>query len=216
MNLTKTIAHPLAALALVVAVLPVAGCGPTVFQGNSGLKIVGDLPPLPPPKIKPPPKPQRVQLTANKIVINEKVQFDYDKATIKEVSHSLLDEVTKVIQDNPQLKKIRIEGHASREQKSVAADNYNKRLSDQRAKAVMQYLVSKGVDKNRLEAVGYGVEKPIASNDTDEGREKNRRVEFNIIEQVPKGAAGAATKPAAATTPAAPKTATTPKPEEKK
>lgn len=185
MKLTKTLTRSLPLAAVVVAALPLIGCGPTVFQGNTGLKIIGDLPPAPAPPPKPvvAPKVERVQLLADKIVITEKIQFEYDRATILEVSHSLLDEVTKVVQDNPQVKKIRIEGHASREQKTPLADSYNKVLSDKRAKAVMAYLVTKGVDQKRLEAVGFGVEKPLADNDTDAGREKNRRVEFNIVEQ---------------------------------
>jgi hypothetical protein len=59
----------------------------------------------------------------------------------------------------------------------------NLKLSDDRAKSVMKYLVDKGIDKDRLTAKGYGSTKPIAENDTEEGREKNRRVEFNIVAQ---------------------------------
>ena len=172
-------------LPAMLAALALAGCGPTVFKGDTGLKIVGDLPPAPPP---PPPKPapeppKRAKIVDNKIIIDEKIQFEYDKAIILPVSHGILDEVVKVMNENPHVKKVRIEGHASDEGRGAAANAYNKRLSDQRAGAVMEYLVSKGIDKAKLESVGYGVEKPIAGNDTEEGREKNRRVEFNILEQ---------------------------------
>jgi OOP family OmpA-OmpF porin len=168
----------LVALVLIGSVL---GCGgPTAFSGKSALAVVGDLPPPPPP---PPPKPEapkpRVELRDNKIEIHEKIQFDLDKATIKEVSFSLLNEVGDVIKKNPHIKKIAIEGHASAE----GSADYNLRLSDRRAKAVMKYLVDHGISKDMLTATGYGVTRPIADNDTDEGREKNRRVEFNITEQ---------------------------------
>jgi OOP family OmpA-OmpF porin len=167
-----------------LAALLLAGCGPTVFKGDTGLKIVGDLPPAPPPPPKPAPEPpKRAKIVDNKIIIDEKIQFEYDKAIILPVSHGILDEVVKVMNENPHVKKVRIEGHASDEGRGAAANEYNKRLSDRRAAAVMEYLASKGIDKAKLESVGYGVEKPIAGNDTEEGREKNRRVEFNILEQ---------------------------------
>lgn len=91
----------------------------------------------------------------------------------------MLDEVVALINKNPQLKKISIDGHASAEGTAAA----NKKLSDERAKSVMAYLVGHGVQQERLSATGWGIEKPIADNATEEGREKNRRVEFNIIEQ---------------------------------
>lgn len=121
---------------------------------------------------------------ADKIKINEKVFFEFDKSKIQERSFSLLDEVAKVMNENPQVKKVRVEGHASLEKDTAATRRYNKQLSELRAKAVMEYLTKKGgVDEGRLESKGYGNEKPLASNDTDEGREKNRRVEFTILEQ---------------------------------
>ena len=91
----------------------------------------------------------------------------------------MLDEITDVIKKNPHIKKIQIEGHASSEGNAA----YNKALSDRRAKSVMKYLVDHGIEAARLTAKGFGSEKPIATNDTEEGREQNRRVEFNILEQ---------------------------------
>src|SRR5690606_35723062 len=88
-------------------------------------------------------------------------------------------EIVQVFNDNPQVLKVSIEGHTD----SDGEDAYNKTLSDQRAKAVMKYLVDKKVAADRLSAVGYGESKPIASNDTDEGKAKNRRVEFHITKQ---------------------------------
>src|SRR5262249_40091732 len=150
-----------------------SACGnPVAFQGDSTLKIAGTLP-APAPAPEPPP---RVEVRDNKIVINEKIQFEYDKATIMPVSFSLLNEVASVIKKNPQLKKIQIEGHASSEGEAA----HNQRLSDDRARSVMRYLVEQGTPKERLLAKGFGIERPIADNATPEGRERNRRVEFNI------------------------------------
>jgi OOP family OmpA-OmpF porin len=146
--------------------------------------VAGDPPPPPPPppppkKEEPPPPPARVEVRDNKIEIREKIQFDHAKATIKPESHDLLNEIVDVIKKNPHIKKISIEGHASSDGDAA----FNKKLSGERAKAVMNYLVEKGIPKENLQSKGFGSEKPIASNDTEEGKEKNRRVEFNIIEQ---------------------------------
>jgi OOP family OmpA-OmpF porin len=183
MNAMNKPARVLPSVLIALASLGVMGCGPTVFQGDTGLKIIGDLPPAPAPKKVIEKVPERAKIVDNKIVINEKIQFQYDSAVILEVSHSILDEVVKVMQDNPHVKKVRVEGHASDEGRGAAANEYNKRLSDRRAKSVADYLISKGVVATRLESVGYGVERPLAANDTEENREKNRRVEFNIVEQ---------------------------------
>jgi OOP family OmpA-OmpF porin len=162
--------------------LLVAGCGGTMaFQGQSALTIVGNPPaPAPPPPVEEPPAPPpRVEVRDDRIEIREKIQFEYAKANILAESHDLLNEITDVIQKNPHIKKISIEGHAS----SEGNPDFNRRLSDDRAKAVMAYLAEKGIDKGRLTAKGYGADKPIANNETEDGREKNRRVEFNIVEQ---------------------------------
>jgi outer membrane protein OmpA-like peptidoglycan-associated protein len=184
MKLTKNMRRLVPAGVLVLSSAALVGCGPITFQGQSGLKIVGELPPPPTPPPPPPKKEmKRVRLVDNKIVINEKIQFAYDKAVILEVSNSLMTEIAKILKDNPHVKKVSIEGHASDEGRGAASANYNKALSDRRAKAVMTDLVGKGIDAKRLTAKGWGIEKPIGSNDDDAGREKNRRVEFHVTEQ---------------------------------
>ena len=155
------------------------GCGgTTAFQGSTSQLIAGTPPPPPPPKVDPPPPP-RVEIRDNQIVISEKIQFDLDKATIKPESNSLLDEIVATFQKNPHIKRVSIDGFAS----SEGDAKRNLHLSDDRAKAVMAYLVAHGVEQARVTAKGWGIEKPIADNATEEGREKNRRVEFNILEQ---------------------------------
>jgi outer membrane protein OmpA-like peptidoglycan-associated protein len=162
-----------------LASVAMAGCAPRVFADTSGLAIVGTAAPV--EAEPPPPEPQkRVEVRENKIVINEKIQFLVNSDKILEVSHSLLDEVAKVIKDNPQIKKIEVEGHASAE----GTDAKNLSLSNRRAKAVLKYLTKTGgVTSGMLSAKGYGETRPIADNETEEGREKNRRVEFTITEQ---------------------------------
>lgn len=188
--LSATIRHLSTSLCAVALLGVIAGCGgPVTFQGQSALAVVGTPPAPPPPPPPPPPEPPppppppeppaRVEVRDNKIQINEKIQFEYNKATIKEESFSLMNEIADVIQKNPHIKKIAIEGHASAE----GNKQYNKTLSDKRAKAVMKYLTEKGIAAEMLTAAGFGSEKPISENDTEEGREKNRRVEFNIVEQ---------------------------------
>jgi outer membrane protein OmpA-like peptidoglycan-associated protein len=160
--------------------LVLAACGgATAFSDTRSLVIQGQPPAPPPPPEPPPPAAKRVEVTADKIVIREKIQFDFDKATIKAESNGLLDEITSVVKDNPQLRKISIEGHTD----SDGADAYNAKLSSGRAGAVMAYLVSHGIEPERLSAKGHGESKPIASNDDADGKERNRRVEFIITHQ---------------------------------
>jgi OOP family OmpA-OmpF porin len=170
----------IAQASLSAALLSVVACGGQMpFSGN--INVAGDPPPLPPPPPKEePPKPKpRVEIRDNKIEISEKIHFETAKDVIQEDSFSLMDEIVQVFKDNPQVIKVSIEGNTD----SDGADAYNMTLSDKRAKAVMKYLVDKGVAADRLTAVGYGETKPIASNDTEEGKAKNRRVEFHITKQ---------------------------------
>jgi OOP family OmpA-OmpF porin len=171
--------HPYRKTGLLLAGLVLAsvtGCGPIAFSDQSAMAIVGTA-----PEAAPTPEPQkRVELRDNKIIINEKIQFEFDSAKILPVSHDLLNEVAKVIKENPQIKKIEVEGHASAE----GADEYNLKLSDKRARSVLEYLTKNaGIAKDMLTSRGYGETRPIADNESDEGREKNRRVEFTITEQ---------------------------------
>ena len=104
------------------------------------------------------------------------VQFNIGKATIKPESHQILDEVFEVLVKNPQ-QKIEIQGHTD----STGSAEMNLRLSQNRAASVLEYFVSKGIKRTRLSCRGFGMEKPIASNDTVDGRTKNRRVELKPV-----------------------------------
>ncbi len=167
------------AMSMLVAACLGACSGTMAFSDTSSLVVVGD-PPAPPPEPKvEAPAPKRVEVTQDKIVITEKIQFDYNKATIKPESHGLLDEIVSVIKENPHIKKLSIEGHTDAD----GSYNYNLKLSDDRSQAVMKYLTDHGVEPARLASRGFGEAKAIAPNDTEEGKEKNRRVEFLITEQ---------------------------------
>ncbi|MBN2359662.1 MAG: OmpA family protein [Deltaproteobacteria bacterium] len=122
---------------------------------------------------------QLVVLTTEKIQILDKVYFAFNKADIQKRSFKMLDQVASVLKSHPEIKKIRVEGHTDNKGKA----EYNKKLSQLRADAVKAYLIKAGVEEARLEAVGFGMEKPIDTNDTNAGRANNRRVEFNIVRE---------------------------------
>ena len=126
-------------------------------------------------------KKQLAMLTQTSIKILDKVYFNTNKATIMKRSNRLLDNVASVIVNHPEIPKIRIEGHTDDKGK----DDYNKDLSQRRADRVRMYLIEKGVPEDRLEAVGFGEEKPVTSNKSGKGRAANRRVEFNFADAAP-------------------------------
>jgi len=123
--------------------------------------------------------PKSVRVVKNEIVILEQVQFDTGKATIKSASNPLLDEVAQVLMQHPEMTKIEVQGHT--DNRGSAA--LNKKLSQARADSVRKALSQRGVAVERLETKGYGPDKPIDDNGTDEGRQKNRRVQFVILEK---------------------------------
>ncbi len=103
------------------------------------------------------------------------VLFDFDKANIRSSERSKLDELARVFSKYPE-NIVMIEGHTD----SAGTDNYNLNLSEERAQSVAAYLRSQNIDISSLTARGYGESRPVASNATAEGREKNRRVEIKI------------------------------------
>jgi outer membrane protein OmpA-like peptidoglycan-associated protein len=101
--------------------------------------------------------------------------FDFDKSTILPYSIPELKRVAKIIKSGNQ--KVEIAGHTD----NVGDDQYNQVLSEKRAAAVKDFLVNEGCDADRLATIGYGRSKPLESNDSDEGRAKNRRVEIRFV-----------------------------------
>jgi OmpA-OmpF porin, OOP family len=117
---------------------------------------------------------QLVAIRQDRLDIQETVYFDSGKATIQRRSFKLLDQVAKLLKEHPEIESITVEGHTD----NVGKPEANLRLSQHRAEAVRDYLARKGVAPQRLEAKGYGQERPIAPNTTSKGRATNRRVEF--------------------------------------
>lgn len=126
---------------------------------------------------EPGPRTAAVTVSDTRILIGETVYFEYDTDTIRPVSMPLLDQVAEVIQALGADLRIRVEGHTD----SAGVPAYNLDLSYRRARAVVEYLVGRGVPRDRLEFRGYGDEHQVAPNDDPEGRALNRRVEFTIL-----------------------------------
>lgn len=122
------------------------------------------------------PKYRTVTLTLTKLEITEKIYFANDSAKILPKSFPVLDDVTKALTDARDLR-VRIEGHTDSNGKA----EHNQVLSEQRAKSVMDYLVKKGINAGRLKSAGYGSTQELDTNNSVNGREHNRRVEFVIL-----------------------------------
>ena len=120
--------------------------------------------------------PRLVRVTSTEIVILEQVQFDTNKAKIKPASDALLQSVAEVLKEHPEILSLEVQGHTDDRGKP----KHNATLSQARADAVVAVLVSRGVPASRLTAKGYGQDVPLASNATEEGRQKNRRVQFVV------------------------------------
>jgi outer membrane protein OmpA-like peptidoglycan-associated protein len=121
-------------------------------------------------------KPEMVKVIQNRIVIAEKIQFGSGRATILRGSFDVLDAVSTVLTQYPKLQ-IRIEGHTD----SDGGEAMNQKLSERRAGAVRSYLVKAGINPVRVESVGFGELRPMASNRSASGKATNRRVEFHIV-----------------------------------
>jgi|CXWL01.1.fsa_nt_gi OOP family OmpA-OmpF porin len=127
--------------------------------------------PAPKPAAKPAPKP-----VAQKVTMAADALFDFDKAVVKPDAKGKLDELAGKIK-GVNLEVVIAIGHTD----SIGSDAYNQKLSVRRAEAVKAYLVSKGIEPNRIYTEGKGEKQPVASNKTKEGRAKNRRVEVEVI-----------------------------------
>jgi OOP family OmpA-OmpF porin len=126
----------------------------------------------------PPEERQLVQLKKDRIEILEIILFEFNKADIKPESFPLLEQVAKVMNGHPEIRAVRIEGHTDK----VGSADYNQHLSAARALAVKTFLFDVGkVDGTRLSTRGYGFDRPVTTNETEEGRAQNRRVEFLIL-----------------------------------
>jgi hypothetical protein len=122
-----------------------------------------------------------VQFNARKMVLKDEkgcwatpdILFDFDSTEIKPRYHSALEVIIAVLKKNPGIK-IEIQGHTD----NTGPESYNQMLSEKRALAVKEYIVNKGIESDRIKAVGFGATQNVASNETDAGRALNRRIDF--------------------------------------
>jgi outer membrane protein OmpA-like peptidoglycan-associated protein len=162
------------------------GCPPD----TDGDGIRDDVDACPNEKGVPDPDPQKngcpkaVRVTEGEIVIMDQVQFKTGSAVILPISDDLLRQVAGVLAEHPEITKVEVQGHTD----NRGGKNYNRKLSQKRADAVRKWLVNYGqVDSGRLSSHGYGMEEPTSDNTTSEGRQKNRRVQFKILEKGNRG-----------------------------
>jgi OOP family OmpA-OmpF porin len=153
----------------------------TAAKGCDGALVVAapaPAPVAPPPAAvaPPPPPPPPPPPAATKVTYAADAFFDFDKAVLKPEGKAKLDDLVGKVQ-GINLEVIIAVGHTD----SVGADTYNQKLSVRRAEAVKAYLVSKGIEKNRVYTEGKGEKQPVADNKTAEGRAKNRRVEIEVV-----------------------------------
>jgi OOP family OmpA-OmpF porin len=132
--------------------------------------------PAPAPAEKPKPAPEKPKPVAEKVTFAADVLFDFDKSVIKPEGRSKLDDIASKVK-GVNLEVVIAIGHAD----SVGSDAYNQRLSVRRAESVKAYMVSKGIETNRVYTEGKGEKQPVANNKTADGRAKNRRVEIEVI-----------------------------------
>ena len=128
------------------------------------------------PAVAPAPAPAPAAAVATKVTYAADAFFDFDKSVLKPEGKAKLDDLISKVKD-VNLEVIIAVGHTD----SVGSDTYNQKLSVRRSEAVKAYLVSKGIEKNRVYTEGKGEKQPVADNKTKEGRAKNRRVEIEVV-----------------------------------
>ncbi|MCA9606672.1 MAG: OmpA family protein, partial [Myxococcales bacterium] len=133
------------------------------------------------------PRAVRVDTATGRIFILQRVEFETNRAEILPESENVLEEVRAVLAANPQLLRIRVEGHTD----DRGRDDANLDLSTRRTASVIAWLVEHGIPRARLTGAGCGEAHPIETNGTPEGRRANRRVEFHIVDPAPETGARA-------------------------
>lgn len=126
--------------------------------------------------------PQFIRKADREVQILKQIDFEFGRNKVDPKSYPVLDEIVQLLRANPEIKLLRVEGYTD----NVGPAEVNETLSRERANAVREYVINEGgIDPKRVTSAGFGARKPIAPNDTAEGRAKNRRVEIHIITQAP-------------------------------
>jgi outer membrane protein OmpA-like peptidoglycan-associated protein len=128
---------------------------------------------------EPGPQPVVVTRTESRLLLSQRIYFEYDSDVIRNVSFDILNEVAATLRRNPDITLMRIEGHTD----SQGDAQYNLDLSFRRGRAVVEYLSQRGVERPRLDFRGFGSQRPAGPDDTPDGQALNRRVEFIIVNQ---------------------------------
>jgi outer membrane protein OmpA-like peptidoglycan-associated protein len=155
------------------------GCPPNPDRDGDGIKNEADACPDVPGPGNEDPKLHGCPLARvekDQIVISQRIEFEFNKAKLVPSSTPVLEAVLQILREHPEINEVLVEGHTD----DVGNASYNKKLSDKRAAAVVKWLTDQGIEAARLRSAGIGEDRPLASNDDDVGRQKNRRVEFHI------------------------------------
>jgi len=172
---------------LLAAIVAIAGCS---HHASLDVSLKVKAPPIavqvkhepaPPPKVEPPPALVAATTTGAQLDVPGMIEFERDRASLHHTTRGTEDTlatVLKILQDNPSITKVRIEGHTD----SDGDDRANQSLSEGRANAVMKWLVKNGVAEARLVAVGCAAKDPLVPNTSEDNKQKNRRTEFDIEE----------------------------------
>ena len=186
-NMSKN--HPILVAMVATSLLSLGACsyGPSPTSGLRKPIYPTPAPPPAPPKpapapAPPPPPPPVCEAgtmsgcdVGDKIVLRG-VNFDFDKDSLTINAKTILDDVAAALKKRSDIE-VEIAGHTD----SMGSDSYNQSLSDRRAQSVRAYLISMGIAASRMTSVGYGESRPVASNDSEDGRAENRRVELEIL-----------------------------------
>jgi OOP family OmpA-OmpF porin len=155
---------------------------------KDGIPDAQDACPKEPGQPDPDPKkngcPKHIRLEGSNVRVMQQVHFQTASATILPDSFPMLTEIAQLLVANPDIKQMRIEGHTD----NHGAADYNLDLSKRRAASVRAWLMEHGVDGGRMQSEGYGMTLPVASNETEQGRAENRRVEFKVVDEAATGA----------------------------
>jgi len=141
------------------------------------------------------PDEENVRVVGDKIVLDDRVHFFVNSAVIRQVSYPLLQRLTKLVAEHPEYTHVAVEGHADER----GAEDFNRKLSDDRARSVLEFMVKKGIARERLSSQGFGSSRPLVDKKNEYSWLLNRRVEFTVTRQMRQG--GSATTATGVTVP---------------